>query len=217
MSTIEALSVRDLTVRIGKRQIFSNVSFNLAQGQFVTLMGENGVGKTTLLETLFGLRDSMAGQVLFFGKPLKDWETGDLNSLVAWVPSSPEEYPSGLTITDLIDSIKRMYPSWNEELCSRLCQEFSLDLRKDLSTLSMGEHSKVRLIKALSFEPHLLVLDELTANLSQASKDAVLRAIIELFAKTKMAVLYVCHLREEAVKLSDQILEMKSNGVTYEE
>ncbi len=79
--------------------------------------------------------------------------------------------------------------------------------------MSMGEHSMVRLVKAISFEPSLLVLDELSAILSPNSKESLLSAILSLFANRKVSDFYICHSREEALRLLDRIYEMTTSGL----
>ncbi len=194
------------------RPLLGDVSFEISVGKFVTLMGENGCGKTTLVELLMGIRIPQEGKILFWGEEPTLFSRGKINEKVGWVVSAKESYPIGTSIKTLLEALAPLYSSWDWDLVGRLERAFQLDLSKKLSTLSLGEHSKVKLIKALAFHPKLLILDELTANLSPASKSSIIQTILDLFAEGDMGILYISHSNEEANKLSDSILVLE-NGM----
>ena len=125
-----------------------------------------------------------------------------------------ETYPPFLTVADFLLALRSLYPKWDTTLEAHLINRFNLDISKRLNHLSLGESSKVKLLKALAFRPELLILDELTANLSDESKKTILAVLIDLFSETDIAVLYISHSREEAVKLSDRILSLTPSGLT---
>lgn len=208
------LSVTDLCFQIGKERRLSQVNFDVHEREFISLMGENGVGKTTLIEALLGYQKIDSGKVLFWGQKLERVDPNWFFSRVAFVPSRPERYPSGATVRDLIASVEFIYPTWNQELSRQLLKEFKIQETQVLNSMSLGESSKVRLIKALAFEPEILLLDELTANLSPKSKDAVTAILIDLFATKNMAIVYVCHSLTEALSLSDRVLILESTGLS---
>ena len=149
----------------------------------------------------------------FWGQRLNAETSAALYRRMAWVTSSPERYPAGATMRDLLRTLELVYPTWNRALASELLAGFKIRVDQNISALSLGENTKVRLIKALGFEPELLLLDELTANLSPDSKDAVIAVLLDLFARKKMAVLYVCHSTSEAMSLSDRIFDLGSEGL----
>jgi len=209
-----SLSLELRNVAVGYKQpLASNVSLEIRPKEFVTLMGENGCGKTTLIDCIMGNLQPLKGQILFWGQENTGPFRVSINQKVGWVISQKENYPLMLTIERFLARIATHYPTWNWDFCNRLCKAFDLDTRKKLFHLSLGEHSKVRLIKALSFEPSLIILDELTANLSPKSKDSLLASLLDLFASREMSILYICHSNEEAIKLSDRIYEMTKNGL----
>ena len=206
------LKVENLSMSFSK-PLFTGISLELQKGEFVTLMGENGTGKTVFLECLMGVRSPSTGNILFWQQQHRGKARGDINRKTGWVCSQGENFPPLMKIGRLLKWTSTIYPSWDESLCQRLLQNFQLDPEKRLSNLSMGESSKVRLIKALAFKPELLILDELTANLSEPSKDAVLSILLELFHDQNMSVLYISHSTEEAIKLSDRVLDFTSQGL----
>ena len=201
-------------VSVGYRHpIATNLDLTVKSGEFVTIMGENGSGKTTLVDCIFGRRSPLSGDIRFWGRENQLRNRKVINSKVGWVISQSESYPLFVTVERLLRKVSLAYETWNWTLCERLMREFKLEPTKPARHLSLGEHSKIRLIKALSFEPELLVLDELTANLSPSSKDAIIAALIDLFSTREMSVLYVSHSNEESIKLSDRIFRMTDAGL----
>jgi ABC-2 type transport system ATP-binding protein len=206
------LEIRNLSVKFNK-PLFEGVNLVVHRKQFITLMGENGSGKTTLLDCIMGCLKPQSGEILFWGRKHQGADRRVINSKVGWVVSQKENYPPLMTVEKLLSEVAKIYPSWNKQLCDKLLESFQLDRTKKLMSLSMGENSKVRLIKAISFEPQLLVLDELTANLSPDSKKSMIDTLIDLFASLELSVLYVCHSKEEAVHLSDEIYILRPDGL----
>jgi ABC-2 type transport system ATP-binding protein len=207
-----ALSVNHLTFKTD-RTLLNNATLEVYAGKFVTLMGENGSGKTTLVELLMGIRRPVSGEILFWGEKPTLGRRAEINKKVGWVVSARESYPLGISIRAFLEAVSPFYPTWDWELTTRLENAFQLDPSKRLSTLSLGEQSKVKLIKALAFHPKLLILDELTANLSPKSKKSILQTLLALFSEGDMGILYVSHSNEEAQKLSDRILVIEEGRI----
>ena len=213
MKTELPLAIENVTIHIGGKPLLQNLNLQLQPRQFISLMGENGIGKTCLLETIGGIRKPAQGKILFWGEQMSSHPRQDFYNKVGWVTSTPESYPWGTRVCELFDLMKLIYPRWNQNLALEFGDQFKLSPTKRLADLSLGEQSKVRLLKAISFEPKLLLLDELTANLSPPSKDAVLSVIIDLFSRLEMSILYVCHTQEEAMRLSDRIYELTATAI----
>lgn len=212
MRTEPLLEIRNLAAGYAT-PIFQDVDLTIEARQFVTIMGENGSGKTTLLDCLMGFKTPTWGEALFWGEKNEAAARKPIQERVGWVVSQPEAFPPWLRVKDIIGSISPLYPSWDDELYRRLAVRLQLDTNKRIGHLSMGEGSKFRLIKAIAFQPELLILDELTANLSPDSKKAIIEVLLDRFASCEMSVLYVCHSSDEAIRLSDQIFDLTPSGL----
>lgn len=207
------LELEDVAFKFRRAYLFQGVRLTVRPGEFHVLMGENGAGKTTLLHCLLGLRRPARGKIAFFGKPAQDWDTRELHRLVGIVVAAPEAYAWRLSVGELLRETARFYPTWDHAFAGRLADEFQIGLAKKLQHLSSGEHAKVRLLKALAFKPRLLLLDELTANLSPRSAAAVTRAVIDLMTEQGTAALYISHGVEETRRLSDHVHRLGPNGL----
>ena len=100
---------------------------------------------------------------------------------------------------------------------TKLLDGFQLSSNKKIGHLSSGEFAKLKLCKAMSTKPQLLILDELTANLSLKSKDVVLEHIVDYFSTNPVAVLYINHHHEESIRLSDRVYTLQRDGLIQEE
>lgn len=207
------LELCDVRIKMGKRQLFSSASMKLELGQFVTIRGENGIGKSTLLKAIIGLVAPQQGTIKIQNKDLTKIDRRELFDTVSYVQASPHVFPHSLKLKDYFAAIAPLFKNWNHSLYKQLKQEFSLDDGLELRTLSTGEHSKVRLLKALSTQPQILLLDELTSNLSRKSADAVIKTILGLMVDRQMSVVYVTHDLEEPERLSDQVFELTKQGL----
>lgn len=213
MNEYSPLEISDLSLKIGKEFILKDVNLEVKKHEFITLMGENGAGKTMLIDSVMGFMAPSSGVIKFWNKEFKKDDRLTINQKVGWVISHRETYPLGLTIRGLFDSIKHFYKNWDDELVLKLADDFKLNLNKELFYLSLGERSKVKLLKALAFHPELVILDELTSNLSPNSKGVILETIIDLFSKSEMSVFYISHFEDEASKLSDKIITLNTYGM----
>ena len=213
MTKANPLTIEGLTVGFHGKAIFQDVSLDILQNEFVTLMGENGAGKTVLLEAMMGYVNPTKGRVSFWGSRFRGKSLRELNSRIGWVLSHREDYPIGLNVGRFLDLHAACRRSWDSKFVEELLTRFQLDASKKLTALSLGEQSKVKLVKALAFKPEFLVLDELTANLSPDSKQTILDTLIEQFSTGSMSVLYVSHSNDEALRLSDRVLQLTPNGL----
>jgi ABC-type multidrug transport system ATPase subunit len=207
------LKIEDLSYSHCKKVLFKNVNLELKPGEFITLMGENGAGKSTLIDCLMGQLTPRTGHVKFWGQANEGSARYQIQNQVGWVLAQKDSQAPWLKISDVTRAIRSLYTGWNEALFSELASDFNLDLNSRVGTLSSGEASKFRLLKAIAFEPKLLILDELTANLSPDSKTAITRILLDRFSNGDMSVLYVCHSVDEALRLSDKIFTLTQTGL----
>lgn len=205
----ELLRVNNFYIELGHLKL-SIDDLSIARGEFITIMGENGCGKTTFLDCLFGSKQPRRGAMKMVGQVNSPTNRGSINSQTGWVLSGKEDYPVKTTIRRFLDEISTFYETWDKSLESRLLSDFELVEDKKLTELSLGEQSKLKLLKALCFHPKLLILDELTANLSPKSQETIIETIIELFSENNMGVLCISHFKDEAWKMSDRIYEISN-------
>ena len=179
MSTV--LEIRGLEGGYGSVQILNGIDLYVEQGEFVTIIGPNGCGKSTFLKVLFGLATHHQGTILHNGADVSGWRTDRLvDRGVAYVPQVDNVFPSlsvreNLQMGGIRLTTKKIMPG-----IERACEMFpDLKLRmNDLAaSLSGGERQMLAISRALISNPTFLLLDEPTAALSPRYQQQILENI----------------------------------------
>jgi ATP-binding cassette subfamily B protein len=208
------------------REVLSGVSFKLAPGERVALVGENGQGKTTIVKLLTRLYDPSAGQILLDGVNLRDYDQEDLWREIGVIFQDFMRYD--MTATENIamgrieekDNIFRIRSAAQKSLAEDVIRKLpkgydqQLGCRFDGGTdLSGGEWQKLALARAYLREAQVLILDEPTASLDAKSEHEVFERFAEL-TRGKMAML-ISH-RFSTVRMADRIFVLQGGRIAEE-
>ena len=208
------LAVRDLVKRYatarGAISILDGVSFTLAGGESLCVMGPSGSGKSTLLNVLGGLEPPTSGTVTLEGRDPFQMKEAELaafrNREVGFVFQEHCLLPQCSVLENaLVPTL--VAPRADHEgrarmLLARVGLQERLDHRP--AELSGGERQRVALARALVLQPRLLLCDEPTGNLDAASAAAVADLLFELHAQEKTVLVLVTHSAELAARFSDR-------------
>lgn len=183
-----SLSASQLVVRVPGRELplLHETDLALAPGESVALMGDSGIGKSSLLETLAGLRPAAQGRILLDGAELPDWDATGLRRRVALIGQHPYLQPESIA-----SNLRLAAPQASEaELLAAASQagmdDFLAELPQGLETrlgqrgygLSGGQAQRVALARLFLRDPGLILLDEPTAHLDALNRDRVVDAIL---------------------------------------
>jgi branched-chain amino acid transport system ATP-binding protein len=218
--TSDRLSLADVCVRYGNREVVRNVTMRVAPGEVVLLIGHNGCGKSSTLRAIFGLTPPHAGEVVIDGIEV----TGDPQSRrelgVAFVPASGEVF-ADLTVLENF-SLAAGAKAPRELIAPRVNDVLVLfgGLRQSLGIhagkLSGGEQRMVGLGVALMTEPRLLLIDEPTKHLAPAAAARLLAIVSEEARTRSMAVLIAEVNVSAALQVADRVYVMRSGEITEE-
>lgn len=217
--TTPILSVDNLTIgyRNGRRPatvIHSGLNLLLQRGELTTLLGANGVGKSTFLRTLAGVQPPLNGEITLNGNPLSSYNATQLSRQIALVLTD-KTVSGGLTVQQLVSLGRHSYTRFFGTLSSRDCEVVAAALndvgiahkaQHYLAELSDGERQKAMIAKAIAQESPLIILDEPTAFLDVASRLDIFVLLRRLAAQHNKAVLLSTHDVEQAIQLSDKLL-----------
>ncbi|BBZ32108.1 ABC transporter ATP-binding protein [Mycolicibacterium confluentis] len=205
--TSPVVSVRGLRRAFGEQQVLDGLDLDIADGEFVAMLGRSGSGKSTLLRILAGLDNQVEGSVVvpksravvFQSPRLLPWRRTLANVTFALPdggPDSPSRTARGRAALDEVGLADK-------------------DRAWPLS-LSGGEAQRVSLARALVREPDLLLLDEPFGALDALTRLKMYRLLHDLWARRHMAVLHVTHDVDEAILLADRVVVLSEGRVSLD-
>ena len=202
----------------GSPEVLKDVSFDIEPGKFLAILGNNGVGKSTLLKCFNHILQPDSGQVLLDGKDLLTQSSREVAKQVAFVSQSVPN--TQMTVHDVVMLGRRPYMQWGfteqdhaivHDAMHRLDVE---DMRgRFLSQLSGGEKQKVMLARALAQQPKALLLDEPTSALDIQNQYGVLKMVRDICHNDHMIAVVVIHDLNLALRFCDQFLLLKDGKV----
>ncbi|MCA9837622.1 MAG: ABC transporter ATP-binding protein [Trueperaceae bacterium] len=180
---MKALEVKNLSAFYGKIQVLWDVSFEVEEGEFVTIIGANGAGKTTLLKSISGLISNKKGTVTAFGKSIEQLSAAKIvRSHIGHVPEGRQLFHL-MTVLENLESGADYLPHAKREAAKTKAYVYSLfprlkEREKQLAgTLSGGERQMLAIGRALMTKPKLLLVDEPSLGLAPALTKTVFQAL----------------------------------------
>lgn len=203
------IELQNVTLRIGSWQI-RDLSFQVKGGEYAVLMGRTGIGKTSILESICGLRRVAAGRILIQSVDVTSWSPADRK--VGYMPQDLALFPT-MTVRQHLEFAPRIRGFAGKTIRERIAQlaerlEISPLLDRGIRGLSGGESQRVALGRALSAEPLVLLLDEPLSALDELTRIAAQKLLKRLNQEMGITVLHITHSREEAAALADTCLEL---------
>ncbi|MHC5233995.1 ABC transporter ATP-binding protein [Brucella sp. LJL56] len=178
------LKIEGLQAAYGHSQVLFDVSLEVNEGELVTLMGRNGMGKTTTIRTLMGLLAPKGGQVQIAGRDTTSYSPEKVARLgVGLVPEGRQIFPTLTVRENLIatasNRCKRQSP-WDLGKIYALFPRMQERADQTAGTLSGGEQQMLAIGRALMTNPHLLILDEATEGLAPVIRTEIWHCIMQL-------------------------------------
>jgi ABC-2 type transport system ATP-binding protein len=208
-----AIEITNVSRSFGTKRALDQVSLTVPSGTVMGLVGENGAGKTTLIKHVMGLMRPQEGTVrVLGGDPVADPEK--VLSQVGYL-TEEVDLPVWMTVQELMRYTETFYATWDAAYANRLREEFGLDPRSKLRTLSKGQRARAGLMAALAYRPALLVLDEPSSGLDPIVRRDILGAIIRTIAEEGRTVLFSSHLLAEVERVSDRVAMIRQGKIIF--
>jgi branched-chain amino acid transport system ATP-binding protein len=205
-------SAHDIAGGYGAIQIVKNISFDLDARETLAVLGRNGMGKTTLLRTLVGLADRLAGEVWVDEQPLPPRNPRALARLgITYVPDDRGVF-ARLTVADNIRLARLSAYARSEPDIYALFPDLKRHAHQPAGTLSGGQQQQLAIARALATAPRLLIVDELSQGL-QPSIVQNLAEALRTVTEGGLALILVDQNPELAMRICDRVMVMQRGEV----
>ena len=202
------------TTKSETNTIAQNINLGLEKGKLIALIGENGIGKSTLLKTLTGIIPPLHGEVTLLNKSIQKYLAIDLAQELSIVLTEKLP-PSNLTIYEIIALGRQPYTNWLGTLSefdkSKIEEAITLTdilhlIHKKHDEISDGQLQIALIARALAQDTSIIILDEPTTHLDLVHKATLLKLLQKLTHETGKTILYSTHDIDLAIQMADEII-----------
>lgn len=213
------LTVKDLETGYSSARVLANVNLEVNSGEVLTLLGRNGVGKTTLLRTLAGHIQAWDGELMFDGQNITTLAPYEIAKLgIAYVPQGRGIFPK-MTVTENLTLGTRSRASGSTDIPDSVYEYFPV-LRERATqlagTFSGGQQQQLAIGRALCGEPKLLLLDEPSEGIQPNIVQQIGDVLRDIAAKSGLAILLVEQNLDLGLAMADRCLVMDRGEIVYE-
>ena len=209
------LAVSDLRFSYNGHQTLKDISFSIAPGEAVAMVGRNGSGKSTLLKCIVGVLRGQSGEVRVNGRPTRGRDVADICREVGYLPQNPDDLLFADTVADEVRATLRNHglPLPPGEVAAQLAR-LGLDALAGVypRDLSVGQRQRVALAAVTATRPRLLLLDEPTRGLDRQAKEALV-ALWRGWLAEGAALLLVTHDVEMAATIATRTIMLSQGEV----
>lgn len=214
------IEVKNLTFQYEEDQTsptLDQVTFHVKHGEWLSIIGHNGSGKSTTVRLIDGLLEAQSGQIVIDGQELTEANVWELRSKIGMVFQNPDNQFVGATVEDDVAFGLENQGIPLEEMQSRVQQALELVKMSDFkdrepARLSGGQKQRVAIAGAVAMRPAIIILDEATSMLDPEGRLELIQTIKDIRQRYGMTVISITHDLEE-VALSDRVLVMKNGQV----
>jgi len=209
------LSVRDLTKTFDGKKILNNISFDLKEGEFLSILGPSGCGKTTLLRILIGLETADSGEILKAGKDISNLKS--IQRGMGIVFQNYALFPN-MNVLENVEYALKLQPETKakaREIAMKTIEQVDLvdQIHKKPNQLSGGQQQRVAIARTLATNPDIILLDEPISALDVSNRENMKKELKAIQKKFNATMLFITHDQEEAFFLSDRIMVMNEGNI----
>jgi branched-chain amino acid transport system ATP-binding protein len=217
----ELLKLENLSAGYGEAVVLNDISFSLGEGETLALLGRNGTGKTTLMDTLAGATRQHGGQIFLGGQPLHSLPSHERAAAgIGWVPQERNIFKS-LTVHENLTAVARPGRAghtsrpWTPERVYEMFPRLA-ERKTNLGTqLSGGEQQMLAVGRALVLNPRLLLLDEPLEGLAPIIVEELLRAIARITREEGLSAIIVEQHPQAILKISHRAVVLDHGNVVH--
>lgn len=207
------LKVKELSVSYGEKTVVDKISFSIQKGEVLGILGENGAGKTSLIEAVLGIRPAIYQEVSILGQsPIHNRKQVFEKVGVQFQES---HFPDKMTVAESCQQWSVLYK--HTEPYQSLLTKFGLQDKENslVKSLSGGEKQRLAVLLALLPNPELVFLDELTTGLDTKARKKLWQTLID-YKREGLSIVLTSHYMDEVEALCDRIMILKKGHIICE-
>ena len=209
------LSVKNLTKTYAGKTVLNNVSFDLMEGEFLSILGPSGCGKTTLLRILIGLEKADSGEIIKGGQDISSLPSFDRGMGIVF--QNYALFPNMTVLQNVMYALtlRKDTKKQAKEIATRTLEQVGLtdQMHKRPHQLSGGQQQRVAIARTLAMNPDVILLDEPISALDVTNREIMKAELKSLQKKFNATMLFITHDQEEAFFLSDRIMVMSEGNI----
>ena len=209
------ISLKDFSISFGGTNILNNVSFNVKDGEIVTILGASGSGKSTILRSISSLEDKYEGDIYLHKCCVSKNNDSCESQDIGYIFQDYALFPHINVKDNIIFAIKNKSKNEKEIIVDKLLKQFDLEEHKfkQIHELSGGQQQRVSIARVIAYEPKILLLDEPFSNLDTILRNKTKIWLKNLIKEFKFSAILVTHDKKEALSISDKIGIIQNNTI----
>ena len=211
------LNIEDISIKLNNKDILSKINFSLKTGEVLSIIGPSGSGKSSILRVIAGLLRPNLGKVIYNNKIISSKKkiipTGKRN--IGLMFQEDVLFPHLTVYQNVEFGLNNLLRKKKELLVNNYLKEFGIYEKKNdhPNLLSGGEKQRVALARILITKPKILLMDEPFSNLDNNLRKDICDFTLNTLKKNKISVIFVTHDIEEALRVSDNVMVIKSGKI----
>ncbi len=201
------ISIKDFQIAFGNTQILKNVSFDVKDGEIVTILGASGSGKSTILRSISSLEDKYKGDIYLHTCYLKKNQNSCATQDIGYIFQDYALFPHLNVLQNIAFALKDMNKKEKERQVDKLLELFDLAEHKykQIHELSGGQQQRVSIARVIAYKPKVLLLDEPFSNLDSILRNKTKIWLKNIIKEFGFSAILVTHDKKEALSISDKI------------
>lgn len=213
------LELQGIETFYGPSQVLFGVDMSIEPGEVVTLMGRNGMGKTTTVRSIMGLTPAKNGKLRFDGHDVRTWPSHRIAKLgIGYVPEGRQVFPN-LTVRENLEATAANHFAienpWTAERAMALFPRLADRAKQYARTLSGGEQQMLAIGRALTTNPSFMILDEATEGLAPIIRDEIWAVLENDLKNSGQAILVIDKYPRAMAKIADRHLVMEKGRIVW--
>ena len=219
MAKKSIITLENISKSYKDKKVLDEFNLEIDKGEFLTIIGSSGCGKTTVLKLINGLISPEGGRVLIKGQDINHINQIELRRNIGYVIQNIGLFPHmtiGKNIAYVLNLSKKKDKEDIEEKIKKIIKVVDMDediLNRYPNELSGGQKQRIGIARALVFEPEILLMDEPFCSVDEITRKTLQEALIKIHENLGVTIIFVTHDIKEALKLGSKTVVMSSGEV----